>query len=243
MVQKLAIGIVLIVLLSSFVIAIHTPETRYGVEQTSIEQRNILFTENRFGIGYVKPFGGYGFKGASRGSFGFKGEEEGASVLATNAFIPQGRNPGRIGNYYASARGYRIIDKYVELKGVDGAEIVVRPQITGEVQAHARIVSIKPDQLALPEGRVLLRTKDLPPAPGMVYEAWLVDTETGYSLSLGIFQPSGIGRVATLEYKSTVSLEVFDKIIVTVEPFPDDNPGPGTVVLSGDIGGETLRSY
>jgi len=241
--KKLSLGIVFLFLLSSLVVAIHTQETRYAVEQTTIEQRNILFTENRFGQEYVKPLGGYGSKGASRGSFGEKGEEEGASLLKSNAFIPRGRDPSKISNYYISARGYRIINTYVELKPTD-LELTSRPQINGTPQGHARVISTKPDDVYMIEGTVLLRTKDLPPlAPNFIYEAWLVDEDTGTSMSLGIFQPSTIGRIASLKYNVVTPLDAFESIIVTTEPFPDEDPRPGPVVLAGDIKEKVVRSY
>ncbi len=225
------------------VFAIHTPETRYSVEQSTIEQRDILFTQNRYGIGYVKPYGGFGQQGSSRGSMGAKGAEGGALNLATNSFITQGRNPGRISNYYSSARGYPIINMYVELKPTE-LQLLSRPQINGTPQGHARIISKKPDQIFLPQGTVLLRTKDLPPlAPLYLYEAWLVDEDTGMSMSLGVFQPSPVGRVATLDYTSSTPLNAFESIIVTAEPFPDDNPSPGQVIIVGDLKGKMVRTY
>lgn len=227
--------LVVLSLFSSAVIAIHTPETRYSVEQTTIEQRNILQSENRFGQEFVQPFGGFGMKGASRGGYGAKGEEEGASNLKSNAFIPQGRTPGRISNSALHARGYQIINTYVELKPTD-LKLVERPQITGQPQGFARIVSIRPNQIGLIETTVLLRTKDLPNVQNSwLYEAWLLDEDTGSSMSLGLFQPSTIGRIATLDYKSKTPIDMFESIVVSVEPFPDDDPGQGQIVLVGEI--------
>lgn len=242
MLRPLIVGIVLALALSSFVLAIHTAETRYSVDQTTIEQRNIYNVENRYGSGYVKPFGGYGMKGASSGSLGQSGVEEGASILATNSFIARGRNPGAISNYYASARGYQITNKYVELK-TTGSQLTMRPQINGTPEGHARIISKKPNQLYLPQLTVQLRTRDLVPlARDYIYEAWLVDEDTAYSMSLGIFQPSEIGRIGTLSHISTHSADSFESIIVTVEPFPDTDPRPGQVVLAGDLEPKVVRA-
>lgn len=242
MLRTFIVGIVLALALSSFVLAIHTPETRYSVDQTTIEQRNIYHSENRYGIGYVKPLGGYGMKGASSGSLGFTGVEEGAKTLATNSFIARGRNPGAISNYYASARGYQITNKYVELASASGL-LTMRPQINGTPEGHVRIISKKPNQLYLPQLTVLLRTRDLVPlSPGYIYEAWLVDEDTAYSMSLGIFQPSEIGRIGTLSHISTHSADPFESIIVTTEPFPDTDPRPGQVVLAGDLKPKVVRA-
>jgi hypothetical protein len=62
-------------------------------------------------------------------------------------------------------------------------------------------------------------------------------------MSLGIFQPSDIGRVASLDYTSSTPLDPFESIVVTTEPFPDSNPMPGEVVLAGDIKEKITRSY
>lgn len=241
--QKTLLVMVLALLLAPSMLAIHTPETRYSVEQTTIEQRNIYFTENRYGQGYVRPFGGFGRKGASQGSFGKEGAEEAASNLPYNTYIKRGRNPGTISNYYQSARGYRIINTYVKLSPTD-IELITRPQINSTPQGHARIISNRPHDVGLTTATVVLRTKDLPPLrPDYIYESWLVDEDTGTSMSLGIFQPDAIGRVATLNYKSVTPLDPFESIIVTIEPFPDENPGPSQVILAGEIKEKVVRSY
>ncbi|MEM4247301.1 MAG: anti-sigma factor [Candidatus Woesearchaeota archaeon] len=234
--RKLCLGIVIVLLLSfvSFATQVgYTAETRYAYNSSVSVKRDIVFSSNRYGIGYVKPYGGYGAQGASRGSFGMKGEEEGASNLPYNDWIPRGSDPSRISNYYASARGYHIVNKYVELSSAD-LSLVSRPQINGSPAGYARVVSIKPYQLGIPQGTVYFRTKDLPPlAPDYIYEAWLVDEDSGYSMSLGLFQPAGIGRVTSLEYSVITPLLPFDSMMVTVEPFPDNNPLPGFVILEG----------
>lgn len=239
---KIFVPVVFVVLLSMLVFAIHTAETRYSVEQTDIEQRNILHSANRFGIDYVQPLGGFGLKGASRGSFGFKGEEEGASILKSNAFISRGRDPTKISNYYLSARGYRVINTYVELDPV-GLELTSRPQINGTPKGFARIVSERPDGLYLPQATVLLRTQDLMSLnPLFIYEAWLVDEDTGTFMSLGLFQPSTLSRISDLKYTSMVPLDSFENIIVTTEPFPDDDPRPGQTILVGEIKENMVRT-
>ncbi len=233
--RRLLAGIVLFVALCSAVIAIHTPETRYSVEQTTIEQRGIVHSENRYGILYTKPVGGYGEKGASQGSFGEKGGEEGASNLPFNDFIARGSDPKKISNIYASARGYQIINEYVKLEPA-GGRLTLRPQINGTPSGDARVVYKKPNEIHWPTTTVYLRTKDLPPLkPLHIYEAWLLDEDTGFAQSIGIFQPSGIGRIATLEYSSTIALTPYDALMVTVEPYPDSNPGPGEAVLLGSL--------
>lgn len=244
MLHKVFLGILFLLALSAAVVAIHTPETRYSVEQTSIEQRNILHTENRYGQLYVKPLGGYGKEGASQGSFGKEGAEEGASNLPYNSFIPRGRDPGKISNSYASAKGYQVINIYVELKPVS-VQYLARPQITGSPQGHARIISRKKADVGLIQADIELRTRDLPPTSNLsrVYEAWLVDEDTGTTMSLGIFQGGSYDRIATLRYKSMTPLDPFETIVVTQEPFPDNDPRPGEIFLSGDLKPNIVRTY
>ncbi len=234
--QKLVLGIVILLVMSAVVIATqtgYTAETRYSWYQSTIVPRDIVFSSNRYWMDYVKPYGGYGAKGASRGSFGMKGEEEGASNLPYNDFIPRGSDPSAISNYYASARGYHIVNKYVELESVD-LGLVSRPQINGTPKGYARVVNIKDNGVGFPVATVFFRTKDLPPlAPEYLYELWLTDEDTGYAMSLGLFQPVQVGRVVSLDYESVVPVWPFDSMMVTIEPFPDDNPMPGQVILSG----------
>jgi hypothetical protein len=234
--QKMVLGIVILLLMSyvSFATQVgYTAETRYSVSPSISVKRDIVFSSNRYGMTYVKPYGGFGAKAASRGSFGSKGEEEGPSNLPYNDWIPQGSDPGHISNYYASARGYHIVNEYIELTSID-LSLVTRPQINGTPKGYARVISIKPYQVGIPQGTVFFRTKDLPPiAPDFIYEVWLVDEDTGYSASIGFFQPAGIGRVTSLQYTITTPLWPFDSMMVTIEPFPDDNPTPGMPVLQG----------
>jgi hypothetical protein len=242
--HKIFLGILFLLALSAAAVAIHTPETRYSVEQTTIEQRNIVHTENRYGQQYVKPLGGYGKEGASQGSFGRKGAEEGASNLPYNSFIARGRDPGKISNAYASAKGYQVINKYVKLEPVS-VQYLSRPQVAGSPQGHARIISRKKADVGLIQADIELRTRDLPPTSNLtrIYEAWLVDEDTGTTMSIGIFQPGSYDRVATLRYKSITPLDPFETIIVTQEPFPDNDPRAGEIFLSGDLKTNIVRTY
>lgn len=239
---KLAITAIIALLVIGLVTAIHTQETRYGVEQTTIEQRNILFRENKLfrrdEPSYVKPFGGFGFKGASRASFGLKGEEESFSNLATNAFRAQGRNPARYAsNFYRSTRGTPTIDQAVKLSPVTGS-LVARPQITTQITGVARILSQNVRELRIPRTTVFLRTRGLPLLEGsQLYEAWLIDEDTGYAQSMGLFYPKAIGRTTSLTWEFQGLANRFETIAVSVEPYPDPDPSPsGNFVLTGNLG-------
>src|SRR3989338_2879316 len=66
-----------------------------------------------------------------------------------------------------------------------------------------------------------------------IYEAWLVDFDTGYQLSLGLFIVDQDGY-ARFSYSSDNYVNVYDAVVVTREEYPDDDPRPsGDVVLVG----------
>ena len=111
----------------------------------------------------------------------------------------------------------------VELEGIEN---------NGE--GLAKISSIKDRDN--PRGQIRLYIDNLPVLEeDEVYEGWLVDTDTNYKLSLGIFTVKRSGK-AYLTFKTENYFDEYDSIVVTKEPFPDDNPGPsGEVVLIGDL--------
>ena len=69
-----------------------------------------------------------------------------------------------------------------------------------------------------------------------VFEAWLVDKDTDYWLSTGLFDTIGRG-VGELELqKLNRYLDVYDEVVITREPFPDSSPAPSKeIVLRGAI--------
>ncbi|MEM3154516.1 MAG: hypothetical protein QW165_03040 [Candidatus Woesearchaeota archaeon] len=87
-----------------------------------------------------------------------------------------------------------------------------------------------------PRSRVQIKTKDIPPSDrDMVqFEGWLVDAETGYRLSVGVFV-TGFGGVGLLDYHVDNYLDPYDFVEVTKEPYGDLDVLPGEVVLVGVI--------
>jgi hypothetical protein len=248
--RKLLIGIVLVVLLSPLAFAAfngYTSETRYAVSPGPTLERDIVFSANRYYQGYIKPFGGFGAKGASGGSRGAKGVEEGSLNLPSNAFIPNGRNPAKISNPYASFQGYQNINQYIDLVKPDNS-LITRPQINGSPQGYARIVNYRRQQVGLLDTAIQLRTRDLPLiAPYFTYGVWLVDEDTGYTMLLGNLQPQAIGRTADFKFNSipnsyggSYPLVPFDTMMVTIQPYPDNDQLPGPVVLTGDMRGNKV---
>lgn len=66
-----------------------------------------------------------------------------------------------------------------------------------------------------------------------IYEAWLVDVDTGYTYSLGLFLVDQDGY-ARFSYTVDNYADPYDMIVVTKEIYPDNDPRPnGEIVLVG----------
>ncbi|RLE48152.1 hypothetical protein DRJ25_00530 [Candidatus Woesearchaeota archaeon] len=87
-----------------------------------------------------------------------------------------------------------------------------------------------------PRTTVTINTKDLPSSfeNPVFFEVWLYDDDTEQALSLGVFYTS-MGGSAKFEYNYKNYIGPYDRILITIEPFYDDDPGPGSVILEGRI--------
>ena len=85
-------------------------------------------------------------------------------------------------------------------------------------------------------GNVKIEAEVVTSAPvGSVYEGWLVDTQTGYKLSLGQLKDG------SLEFKQNMLNPLtYGVLVITTEPVGDLNPNPNTpiggVLLSAPFG-------
>ena len=73
------------------------------------------------------------------------------------------------------------------------------------------------------------------PEDGTVYEGWVVSDDGAIKTSIGILEVSG-GAIEH-EFISPTGENLvhnYDKVVITVEPVPDDDPGPSAVVLASD---------
>ena len=68
-----------------------------------------------------------------------------------------------------------------------------------------------------------------------VFEAWLVDEDTGYELSIGPFLTNSRGKGLLKFSERMVSFEAYEKVIVTREPSSDTNPLPSDAALMASI--------
>jgi hypothetical protein len=66
-----------------------------------------------------------------------------------------------------------------------------------------------------------------------IYEVWLIDVDTGFHLSLGLFKVNQDGD-QRFSYSHPAYINQYDIVAVTREPFPDTDPRQnGEVVLVG----------
>ena len=73
-----------------------------------------------------------------------------------------------------------------------------------------------------------------------IYEIWFVDDDTGYKLTGGLFTIDSRGDE---RYSGSFMnyLDVYDRVVVTIEPYPDEDPTPsGEVALVADLNLEHL---
>lgn len=196
-----------------------------------------------FGPDYQKSYVSYGAKGTASGlTASTRGGEKGGTsrvgALATNAFRADGRNPGRVSNVDPGMRGFSLVDAAINLKPVEDS-VVIQNSRAVPISGIARLISSRDERphassIYAPIGRVYIRTFGLPVLENEVYEAWLVDEDSGYSLNLGVIDNS-ISSIGDLNFQIQRKLHLFDVIMVTVEPLLDTDPRPGEPVLIGEI--------
>jgi len=117
----------------------------------------------------------------------------------------------------------------VQFKGAGrGGSSAFYPRATAEIQSTT--------WYGYPKSKVDINTKDLTPSADLhgVYEAWLVDLDTGYRNSLGTFT-AAYGGVGELQYDVNNYLDAYDIIEITAEPYDDSDVLPGPVVLVASI--------
>ena len=73
-----------------------------------------------------------------------------------------------------------------------------------------------------------------------IYEAWMVDMDTGYTLAVGLFTVDQDGY-KMVTFTNNDFAAPYEAIVVTKEPYPDDDPRPnGEVVLVGYFDASSL---
>lgn len=239
------LGILCILLFSSIAVAAVYDVSYSGYSgQPSRERRayDPYSREQYFGEGYVRPYVNYGSKGPTYRATNTGAKSAFSSVynLDTNAYAARGRDPSKISNWDPNVRGYPRLDTYVDLLPYSPVETTYEPSAVMS-KGTARVVSAGNPYGAADlqkrwlRGQVFIQMKNLPPvAENEVYEAWLFDDETEYSLSIGLLK-SGAEYTSSLYMEIARLLSPFDAVYITKEPFPDVDPSPGEIVIWGDI--------
>lgn len=80
------------------------------------------------------------------------------------------------------------------------------------------------------------RIDSAPPA-NMVYEAWLVDNDSNYKRSMGVFTGTSFTSNQRL-----LSLSPYDSIAISLEPVNDSDPLPSTIVAMGNLPGTLVSA-
>ena len=77
--------------------------------------------------------------------------------------------------------------------------------------------------------------ENLPPTKGNdMYHVWLVNSKLNDMVDLGGFKilPAGIGQ---LDFTSSDMVLEFDKIVMTLERYPDSNPNPSKALMIAEV--------
>ena len=108
-------------------------------------------------------------------------------------------------------------------------------------RASARLHSVT--AYGYSNAQVNIKTKDLPPTSRTngQYEAWLVDDDSGYRLSLGTFTTIE-GGVAELLYSANLYINQYDAIEITLEPLYDTDVSPGPLMLYAFIKPQSINA-
>ncbi|MDI6829397.1 MAG: anti-sigma factor, partial [Armatimonadota bacterium] len=124
-----------------------------------------------------------------------------------------------------AANVYNVNLEPVGDQGVSGLATTISAKISGatpyyNVEVNARV--------------------DKSPPENMVYEAWLVDNDANYKLSLGVFNGMRFsGRTRLTRFSDTTPYEM---LAVSLEPADDSNPMPNIIVAQGKLPGSSVSA-
>jgi hypothetical protein len=194
-----------------------------------------------FGYGYSAPFVNYGSKGPTyrTTNTGSKSAYSATFNLDTNDYSSRGRDPSKISNWDPGVLGYPRIDRSVSLYAYDPTAISLNYDETRS-RGTARVTTFGNQYGAggnnpYPTSQILVQTKNLPPVgENEIYEVWLMDKESEYSITLGLIK-NALDPTGSLITVIPRLVDQYDYVLVTREPFPDLNPGPGEIVVMGEI--------
>ncbi len=161
-----------------------------------------------------------------------------AHIYTTDIQIPRTGGVERVTQYDPRIASYRIkaVTHLEPVEQVIGGSGYGRG---GYIQKFprglARIQSARSQYY--PRAQVVITVKDLEESYKIksLYQGWLYDEDSGYSLNLGVFETRGISGFGILDWSASLYLDEYDYVIVTQEPYLDQDPSPGEAVLIGLI--------
>lgn len=109
--------------------------------------------------------------------------------------------------------------------GVAGTATTIVGQITG----------------TMPYTNVELNVRmNTPPPANMIYQAWMIDSESNFLNPLGVFQGTQFNmRTQLAQFEGTTP---YDTVAVSLEPARDTDPRPTTVVSQGSLPGTQVTA-
>lgn len=167
---------------------------------------------------------------------------------ASSIIVPQRQGVNRVSNYeprlhIPTINQFVFLESTYEVKnygvGRGGASNYGTPK--GAVRVRSIMT------YGYPVTQISVKVKHLPTsaeAKGQ-FEAWLVDDNTNYRLSLGTFNTQ-TGGVADLRYVADMYVNQYDYVEITFEPLHDIDTEPGPLVLYGRIAPQSsnaIRPY
>ena len=245
--MKLGLAVIMALLLTGTAFAIH--EMQYY--DTNIDGYSGQLARDRrsydpysraryFGYDYNKQFINYGSKGPTYRvtNTGAKSAFSSVFNLDTNAFSSRGRDPSKISNWDPNIRGYARLDKSVELLPFAPVDQFISSRLA-LAKGTARVLSTG-DQYGAglnkpyPRTQIFIQIRNLPPlSDNQIYEAWLVDDQTEYAISMGVMKSGGLTSQLNWEFRRLTHM--FERVWITREAFPDIDPSPGEIVLEGSF--------
>ena len=104
-----------------------------------------------------------------------------------------------------------------------------------DADGYISILSVRSGEKNLDNVRVKFDVKNLYNDDDEIFEAWLVDLDSGYKLSIGSFVTNENGRESFIFRQKIVNFKIYDMIVVSVEDVNDFNPNPHTPILYAEI--------
>jgi len=247
-VSKFAFSILIVLLLVGTVFALPTwyvYDSNTGAYTGQIARDRRLYDPNSrdryFDEDYVWQYWNLGMKGPNdrMANTGAKSAYSGVFNLDTNTFSNQGRDPGHISNWDPNVRGFARVDRAVDLLPFSPIATTFSPEEKLQ-RGVARVLSFGDAygstlNKAAPKTQFFVQAINLPPlGENEIYEAWLFDAESEYPLSLGLMK-TGSGLSIQLYSQMSRMVYMFDSVMITREPYPDNDPNPSEIVLWGDF--------